>query len=299
MRKSCSAAFAVMGLLGLAGGQPAAATPFFSTGDTDGKIATATRPGVAGGPFEIESADDFILTQPTTITAASFTGLIPHNSSPTEVVVEIYRVFPADSDVTRTSGPNTTPPFSTTQVPTRANSPSDNALESRNSNSPGELSFTTTALTADFTAANSVQPNGIHPKPNQKTGGNGAVTGDETEFDVTLTDPITLAPDHYFFVPQVLLDNGDFLWLSAPKPITDGTGPFTGDLQSWTRDANLDPDWLRVGTDIVGSASVDVPAPQFNETFSLTGIVPEPGTLAVFGTGLLGLVLLGRPRSRR
>ena len=41
---------------------PAAATPFFfSTGNPDGKIATATRPD-AGGKFEIESADDFVLT---------------------------------------------------------------------------------------------------------------------------------------------------------------------------------------------------------------------------------------------
>jgi hypothetical protein len=37
-------------------------------------------------------------------------------------VVEIYRVFPKDSDVGRTSGP---PTFSTPQVPTRANPPSD------------------------------------------------------------------------------------------------------------------------------------------------------------------------------
>ena len=95
----------------------------------------------------------------------------------------------------------------------------------------------------------------------------------------------------------------NFLWLSAPKPIVDPEAPFPAgftDLQSWTRDDHGDdlglaPDWLRVGTDIVGGT----PAPTFNETFSLTGIVPEPGMLAMFGTGLLGLVLLGRPRSRR
>jgi hypothetical protein len=65
---------------------------------------------------------------------------------------------------------------------------------------------------------------------------------------------------HYFFVPQVQVANGDFLWLSAPKPITGGTGPFAGDLQAWTRDQMLDPDWLRVGTDIVGGAT----PPTFN-----------------------------------
>ena len=39
-------------------------TTFFSTGDPDGKIATASRPDTAG-KFEIESADDFILTHST------------------------------------------------------------------------------------------------------------------------------------------------------------------------------------------------------------------------------------------
>src|SRR5215470_14202389 len=42
---------------------PAMATPFtFSTGDPDGKIATATRPETVGSKIEIESADDFVLT---------------------------------------------------------------------------------------------------------------------------------------------------------------------------------------------------------------------------------------------
>ena len=46
----------------------------------------------------------------------------------------------------------------------------------------------------------------------------------------------------------------------------------------------LDPDWLRVGTDIVGTAT-------FNEAFTLTGqtIVPEPASVALLGTGLVGL----------
>jgi hypothetical protein len=36
--------------------------------------------------------------------------------------------------------------------------------------------------------------------------------------------------------------DGNSFWLSAPKPIAAGTGPFVGDLQSWTRDEALDPD---------------------------------------------------------
>ena len=54
----------------------AAADSFvFSTGNPDGKIATATRPESAG-KFEIESADDFGLTAQTSITGATFTGLL-------------------------------------------------------------------------------------------------------------------------------------------------------------------------------------------------------------------------------
>ena len=45
--------------------------------------------------------------------------------------------------------------------------------------------------------------------------------------------------------------------------------PFTGDLQEWIRNADLDPDWLRVATDIVGAP------PAFNATFSLAGETDE------------------------
>jgi hypothetical protein len=219
---------------------PASATPFFSTGDTDGKIAIASRPDSAG-KFEIESADDFVLTGNTAITSATFTGLLTGGATPSdigEVRVEIYRVFPADSNVGRTSGP---PTFSTSQVPTRVNSPSDVALDDRAS--PGNLTFTTTDLGVS-SALNSVQPGGIHPKPGQTTGGNGPVTGEEVEFGVTFTTPFLLSPDHYFFVPQVEVTGGEFLWLSAPRPIVPPGTPFAAgftDLQSWTRDQALDP----------------------------------------------------------
>jgi len=257
---------------------------FFSTGNPNNLMATASRPDV--GAFEIESADDFVLTHSTTITSATFTGLIVSSGPavPTlgQIVVEIYRVFPTDSDVGRTSGP---PTFSTSQVPTRVNSPSDVALDTRDSSVAGQLSFTTTELSASFTALNSVQPGGIHPIPNQQTLGNGAVTGEELQFNITFTSPFLLSADHYFFVPQVEVTGGTFLWLSAPKPIVPPGTPFpagSSDLQEWTRDAFLDPDWLRVGTDIVGTGA-------FNATFSLTGTTPEPGTVVLVGAGLLAV----------
>src|SRR5262249_8877928 len=163
---------------------PAGAAPFvFSTGSVTNQIATASRPS-SPGKFEIESADDFIVDSPgAIINRATFTGLLT-GTAPTVgiVTVEIYRVFPLDSDVARTSG---MPTFSTPQVPTRVNPPSDVEFDGR-STAKGNLTFTTTTLSATlFTALNSVQPGGIHPMPGQTTGGNGPVTGREVQFEVT------------------------------------------------------------------------------------------------------------------
>ena len=81
--------------------------------------------------------------------------------------------------------------------------------------------------------------------------------------------------------------NGDFFWLSAPRPIVPPGTPFPPgftDLQSWTRDnsnGGIEPDWLRVGTDITGQGP-------FNAAFVLNGVtVPAP----IAGAGLPGLIL--------
>lgn len=193
-------------------------TFFFSTGDPDGLMAMASRPA-SPGKFEVESADDFVTrAQQTHITSATFTGLIPAGVSVSDigqVQVEIYRVFPNDSDVGRTSGP---PTFSTSQVPTRVNSPSDVAFESRSSLSGGGLSFTTSLLIPPFTAGNSVAPGGIHPFPNQTTGGDGPITGQEIQFTINFTTPFSLPADHYFFVPQVELTSSGNDFFGFPRP---------------------------------------------------------------------------------
>jgi hypothetical protein len=254
---------------------PASAAVIYNNLTPNNQMAIASRP--AGTGAEIEAADDFLLGSQATINSASFVGLLVPGTGGTpsvsEIVVEIYRVFPKDSNTVRT--PN---------VPTRVNSPSDVAVLDRDS-AAGELTFGTSVLSPTFTALNSVQPGGIHPSPVQTTGGNGALTGQEVQFNITFTTPFDLAADHYFFVPQVLLTNGgQFYWLSASRPISGaGTTPFAPDLQAWTRDANLDPDWLRVGTDIVGGAT----PPTFNAAFSLNGnAVPEPSSIVLLVTAL-------------
>ena len=272
---------------------PAVADPFlFNTGNVNGLMAAATRPSSAG-KFEIEAGDDFIVSSQTQLNSATFTGLIPTGANVSSVTVEIYRVFPLDSNVARTSGP---PTFSTPQVPTRMNSPSDVAFLSKASGA-SELNFSTSLLSANFSALNSVLPGGIHPMPGQTTGGNGPVSGQEVQFNVNFSSPFDLPADHYFFVPQVELDNGDFLWLSSVRPIVAPGTPFVGDLQAWTRDENLDPDWLRIGTDIVGGN----PAPTFNMAFSLEGVnaVPEPATWAMMILGFAGVGFMAYRRSRK
>jgi hypothetical protein len=264
-------------IIGLLTAIPAAADSLLiNTGSPDGLIAMASRPGAAG-KIEIEAADDFILSGATNVTGGSFVGLLPSGASLSnisQVVVEIYRVFPKDS---------ANPPSG--NVLTRVNSPSDVAFGSRDS-ATGGLIFTPALLQSSFTTANSVL-NGINKFPNQFTGGEGSVTGEEVSFNVTFTTPFDLPADHYFFVPQVLLTNGDFFWLSAPKPIVPPGTPFPPgftDLQTWMRNGDLDPDWSRVGTDITHRGP-------FDGTFTLSGSpsVPEPSTLLLLGTGLLVL----------
>src|SRR5262249_6586653 len=233
----------------------------------DGKIATISEPPNAHNKnVEFETADDFTLNTETVIDHAAFTGLLTGGATPKDVdnvVLTIYRVFPNDSDLGRTP-----------QVPTRTNSPADNEIENFDS-AVGDVRFHSRVLSTSFTAQNSVSG---ADKISVNSHGNGSATGEEVEFGVTFKAPLDLPAGHYFFVPKVGLSNkapaaADFLELSAPRPIVPPGTPFPAgatDLQSWMRfEPGLAPDWLRIGTDIIGGTT-------FNASFSLSGHTVAP-----------------------
>jgi hypothetical protein len=176
----------------------------------------------------------------------------------------VYHVFPRDS-VEPPSG----------NVPSRVNSPSDVEIDTATRDgSQGTLGFTPSLLTTSVSVLNTVVK-GINKGPNPATRGEGPASGDVVQITMTFTPPILLPADHYFFRPEVVVPGGNFLYLSAPRPIVPPGTPFVGDLQAWIRNSDLKPDWLRIGTDIIGGS----PAPTFSMTFSLTGeTIPEAGT---------------------
>src|SRR5499425_272016 len=82
-----------------------AAPFFFSTGSPKGQLgALSRRP--SPGKIETETADDFVLEETTVITHATIFGLLPVGTpvdNIRNVEVEVYHIFPVDSDVSRTS----------------------------------------------------------------------------------------------------------------------------------------------------------------------------------------------------
>jgi hypothetical protein len=249
----------------------------FSTGLPDAKVATISEPANAhNGQVEFESADDFVLPTETVLKHFSFTGLLTGGATlddVSNVVLEIYRVFPNDSNLTRTP-----------QVPTRQNSPADNAFRHFDS-AAGDVDVATRLLRTSLTAQNSVSS---ADKIAVNSGGNGPATGEEVQFNVAFDAKADLPAGHYFFVPQVGLTHkapagAHFLWLSAPRPIVPPGNPFPAgvtDLQSWMRsDPGIAPDWLRIGQDIIGGTT-------FNGSFSLTGQTVPPHIISLSQTSV-------------
>ena len=252
-------------------GRAAAQDPqvLINTGNTDGKLGALSRQA-SPNKVETETADDFFLNQASVLTSATITGLLVNGATPADirnVEVEIYHVFPLDSDQNRIP-----------EVPARKNSPSDHELAfATRSLNGGTLLINVSLLSNSFTVDKSVV-NGINKKPGNLTHGEGPMTGQEVEITITFTTPIALGPGRFFLRPEVLLNNGDFLFLSAPKPIKAPGVDIPGDLQAWIRNTGLNPDWLRIGTDIIGSDTPNGTAPTFNMTFTLSGItIPNAG----------------------
>jgi hypothetical protein len=235
----------------------------FTPGDPDGKVGALSR-RASPGNIETETADDFVLQQTTIINKATIKGLLPSGTDLTkikDVEVEIYHVFPLDS--APASG----------HVPSRANSPSDVEIgTATRDGSSGTLKFSATVENASFSVDHTVV-NGINRIPTNVTHGEPGVTREEVAITITFTSPIILPPGNYFFRPEVLVTGGDFLYLSAPRPIVPPGNAFVGDRQAWIRNSNLSPDWLRIGADIV------VDGDTYNMAFSLNGeTVPNAGT---------------------
>ncbi len=252
-----------------------------NTGRPDGKLGALSRPASAN-KSETETADDFVLSQTTVITGATITGLITPATplaSIANVEVELYHRFPEDS----------IDPPSPIKVPSRVNSPSDVEIDSATRDAHrGTLSFTANLLNPNFSVPTTVV-NKINAKPlDSVTHGEPAAIGEEVEIAITFTSPIVLPAGHYFFRPEVLVTGGDFLYLSAPRPIVAPGTAIAGDLQAWIRNSDLKPDWLRIGTDIIAGDP-----PTFNMTFSLTGATIQaagtPGQANCHGETISGL----------
>jgi hypothetical protein len=267
--------------MALSAGSAGAAVFTFNNGSPDQKIGALSQPAFNGG-IQTEVADDFTLASQTQLTHATFTGLLSgaQISSIKNVEIEFYHLFGgADSDLTRTAG-----------VPTRVNSPADVEIASATRDgADGSLSFTTDVLNDSF-FVNATVTDRVTAGARADDG----ATGLEVQFNIDFDSPVTLDAGHFFFRPEVELTDGQFLWLSAPKTI-----PAPTDLQAWMRNDTLAPDWLRIGTDIVGAPAGGGAAPQFNMAFSLEGVagVPEPATWAMLVGGFA--VVGGAIRRRR
>lgn len=239
-----------------AGMTASAAEYVFRTGEPNGDVAVGAR-FPSRDRNEIEAADDFVLDEETAIRSATFTGLFGYRGSLSAVQrvdVKIFRVFPLDSQ-------EPPPGF----VPTRVNSPGDSAFESRATAEAG-LTFTVKLLQQFFWGMRTALDD-IRPIPHQTTGGELPVLGEQVRFEVVFTPPLVLPAGHYFFTPKVKMSNGNFFWLSTPRPSEPPATPIDPDFEAWIRNPHIAPSWLRIGSDIIDHQ----PDPAVNMAFSLAG----------------------------
>ena len=204
------------------------------------------------------------------INSATFTGSAhqPHRrvAHRGRCSVELYRVFPLEF---RSPGRPTSRHERTRRR--MLHSP----IETRRR---GNLTFATRTVDASFTAANSVQAGGIHPKPSQTTQGDGQVTGTEVQFNVNFKTPSFCRPIITFSFRRSAWATASFCGCPLPDrssrrarrsrrdlPISRvGSGSDLGARLATDRHRYRRPRHRRYHS-----------APTFNATFSLTGNHPR------------------------
>ena len=112
------------------------------------------------------------------------------------------------------------------------------------------------SLLDELSVLNTVM-DGINRAPTNVTDGEGPASGTVVQITITfIPDRPAGGITHYFFHQEVQVAGGDFLYLSAPKPIVAPGTPVTGDFQAWIRNSDL-PD--RTGCEWVPTSSAAPP----------------------------------------
>ena len=187
-------------------------------------MATASRPEPASGGLEIESADDFIL------------NIASRSLRPVSSVLSQSAPMSMNEPRNLSSLPQRQPESSKSCSGSDASEFAVGRRVCRERRGVNHRDRPGSQLHGDeFRAERN------HCSMTPMTGGDGPVTGQEVRFDVVFLNPFVLPADHYFFVPQVGLTSGNFFWLSAARPIPNGSPntPINPDLQEWIRNGKI------------------------------------------------------------
>lgn len=247
---------------------------------------------------ETEAIDDFVINPSLfphgfAITQVSAQVLLTDPSATIDnLAVEFYRTFPVDSDLSRTP------------ATTRTNGPADDGNEfAEFATDDGSLSFTQSVQNSSFILDTTIEPGPT---------GTGIQEFDDTTgslqlLTMTLATPLTLDPTnpfpgdfatHYWLELTASVSSGEFYWVQGgfPRSVPGGAPVAGEDRQTWfTTNPGLTPDFRRV-SDIINQSD-GTTNPVFNSSMEIVGApVPEPSTLILLSTGVLGTRMFRRRR---